>query len=158
VIRLSYSAISEYQFGDDRLPVRFWAKAVVDEATGCWLWTAQIAVDGYARFKHRFRTNLAYRLAYEVLAGPVPDEQQLDHLCRVRRCVNPAHLEVVSQQENILRGEGLAAQNARKTECLRGHPLHGENLNLYSFIRPNGRPSTQRRCRACQRERCRRSG
>ena len=76
------------------------------------------------------------------LAGlRIPDGKELDHLCRNRKCVNPKHLESVTHRENILRGETIMAENARKTHCWRGHPLSGKNLKL----KPNG----HRQCRAC---------
>lgn len=74
-------------------------------------------------FRFNGEKQLAHRLAYEFIRGPIPDGLQLDHLCRVRRCVNPAHLEPVSQRENLIRGEGWAGKNARKTTCNKGHAL-----------------------------------
>lgn len=126
------------QVGDPRLPARFWTKVAPAE-TGCWLWLAGL-VEGYGRFRTSTpRANRpAHRLAYEALVGPVPDDLVIDHLCRVRRCVNPAHLEPVTQRENVLRGE---AAFARATHCPKGHPYAGPNL----YISPNG----SRRCRAC---------
>jgi hypothetical protein len=68
----------------------------------------------------------------------------LDHLCRNKACVNPAHLEPVTNRENVLRGVGLSAENARKTHCKRGHPLSGDNV----VVSKGGR---KRRCVACER-------
>lgn len=89
---------------------------------GCWLWTGAVR-EGYGAFKDPVtkRTKVAHRGVYELLVGPIT-EKTLDHLCRVRSCVNPDHLEPVSYQENILRGEGASAVNARKTHCVQGHP------------------------------------
>lgn len=108
------------------LPVadRFWSK--VHKTDTCWLWTGyQSAGTGYGRIQaHRIRTSLpAHRVAYELMVGPVPAGAELDHLCGVRHCVNPHHLEAVSHHENVLRGNGIAARNARKTHCPQGHPL-----------------------------------
>ena len=89
---------------------------------------------------------MAHRVSYEALVGPIPKDLCIDHLCRVRNCVNPAHLEPVTVRENILRGNGPTAVNARKAFCKRGHPLFGENL--YRKVR-NGWPA--RECRACKR-------
>src|SRR6266496_2265386 len=93
----------------DGLVTRFWAK--VDRSGGsraCWLWTGKTGRDGYGRIGLGGRGALvrvrAHRFAYELLIGPIPDGLQIDHLCRVRHCVNPAHLEPVTQRENILRG------------------------------------------------------
>lgn len=70
----------------------------------------------------------AHRFAYERLVGLIPEGLQLDHLCRVPYCVNPAHLEPVTSRENTMRGLNFAAVNAKKTHCLRGHLLSGDNL------------------------------
>ena len=82
-------------------------------------------------------------MAYELLVGPIPEYLTLDHLCRVRNCVNPAHLEPVTSAENILRGMSSPAQNARKTECLNGHAFTVENT-LINVI-------GARVCRTCTR-------
>ena len=121
----------------------FWAKVDKSDPEGCWLWTGALS-DGYGSFGiEGHRTKGAHRYAYETLVGPVPSGLQLDHLCRVRNCVNPDHLEPVTQRENLLRSEGAAARNARKTHCENGHPFDDENTSS-----TNGK----RRCRACGRE------
>lgn len=85
------------------IEARFWAK--VDKTETCWLWTAAIRRrSGYGVFSHQARTMLAHRFAYELLVGPIPDGLVIDHLCRVRHCVNPDHLEPVTQRENLRRG------------------------------------------------------
>lgn len=119
---------------------RFWAK--VDKGSGCWMWRPEKNPDRYGYLYVDGRLVKAARFSYEMVAGPIPPGLQLDHLCRNRRCVNPAHLEPVTQRENILRGECMTAVNARKTHCLRGHPLSGENLSSYS---------RGRTCKACAR-------
>jgi hypothetical protein len=89
-------------FGDQRLPERFWTKVQVGPG-GCWLWTARLTEKGYGDFYlGPGHTRRAHRVAYLTLVGPV--EGPLDHLCRVRRCVNPAHVEPVSSPENTRRG------------------------------------------------------
>ena len=110
----------------------------------CWLWRGSILADGYGQVKRAHKTLKAHRVAWELLSGPVPDELELDHLCRVRLCVNTAHLEPVPGAENNRRSESPSAQNARKTHCAYGHPLSGDNL-FYS----DGR----RQCRICHRRR-----
>lgn len=84
--------------------------------SGCWLWKGATAC-GYGYFRHR----PAHRFAYELYRGPIPEGLQLDHLCRVRSCVNPSHLEAVTQGVNLHRGETIAARNAAKTHCPKGH-------------------------------------
>lgn len=106
-----------------------------DPNSGCWLWSGRIAWTGYGMAKHRDvgqskTARVAHRVAYETLVGPVPDGLVLDHLCRTRSCVNPAHLEPVTHAENVYRGEGIAAINRKKTKCHRGHLLAGSNLSI----------------------------
>lgn len=86
---------------------------------------------------------IAHRVAYETFVGPIPTDLELDHLCRVRRCVNPEHLEPVTHQENIRRATGPIAANAAKTHCDHGHPFSTENTR----IRPDG----ARVCLSCAR-------
>lgn len=120
---------------------RFWSKVEVTD--GCWLWTGCQVQNGYGQFRFDGRTGLAHRWAYEHFVGPIPDGLDLDHLCRVRHCVNPAHLEPVTRAENLHRGKGNGFQlNAAKTHCAQGHPFSGHNL----IIGKNG----QRLCRACK--------
>ena len=121
---------------------RFWAK--VDVTDGCWFWQAATSL-GYGLFfpEHSIRV-LAHRFAYETLIGPIPPTLQLDHLCRNRRCVNPDHLEPVTIQVNILRGEGHAAKNAAKTHCPQGHAY--DLFNTHHF-------DGERHCRLCGKER-----
>jgi hypothetical protein len=123
---------------------RFATKTRKDPATGCWNYTG--AIDrGYGRFWVDGRTVMAHRFAWEQANGPVPDGKQLDHLCRNRSCVNPGHLEPVTIGENVLRGIGLTAENARKTSCRAGHPFTQAN----TYVNPRG----ERQCRTCQRQR-----
>lgn len=128
------------QWADARLPERFWSKATPGE--DCWLWTGCLGGHGYGTLWMNGATRYAHRLIYEALVGPIPEGLELDHLCRVRHCVNPAHLEPVTHKVNQLRGTSPMADSARKTHCLRGHPLSGPNL----YLRPDGKG---RQCRAC---------
>jgi hypothetical protein len=81
--------------------------------TGCWLWTGTVMPAGYGTMKVGGQQRLAHRVAYEAFIGPVPDGLVLDHLCRVRSCVNPWHLQPVTNRENILRGVGVTSRWAR---------------------------------------------
>lgn len=115
----------------------------VTKTDTCWVWTGHLRGNGYGGFRVDGRDEYVHRYAYRQMVGPIPLGFQIDHLCRNRLCVNPAHLEAVTQRENLLRGEGWSGRNAKKTHCKRGHALSGENL----YFSPN-RP-TQRQCRLC---------
>lgn len=88
---------------------------------GCWLWTGDANNVGYGKVRRNGKAHRAHRYAYEQLVGPIPEGLTLDHLCRVRLCVNPAHLEPVTLRENVMRGTSVTAINAKKTHCPRGH-------------------------------------
>ena len=124
------------------LPEHFWSK-VDRDVTGCWLWTGAKNSRGYGCWGVRGRSHLTHRLAYEALVGPIPTGLTIDHLCRVRACCNPAHLEPVDARENLVRGDTLTAHQVQQTHCLRGHPLSGENL----YLRPD---RFGRMCRECR--------
>lgn len=105
----------------------------VIQENGCWEWVGALDRGGYGRMNVGGAAHLAHRFLYEQANGPIPTDAQCDHLCRQRSCVNPDHIEVVSQRENLLRGEGWAGLNAAKTTCPRGHPLVGENLKAWEL-------------------------
>jgi hypothetical protein len=120
----------------------------VDKASdGCWNWTGSRTSDRvYPRFcVAKTSYVLAHRWAYEQYVGPIPAGLTIDHLCRNTLCVNPDHLEPVSNVENIMRGDGPCAQNARKTHCKRGHRLTRDNV--YRRTSPNGKAARQ--CKTC---------
>lgn len=126
----------------ETLPARIRSKFVVSDS-GCWEWTASRNIGGYGMIWFEGRPRVAHRVAYGLLVGAIPDGLTLDHLCRVRHCVNPAHLEPVTMYENMLRGESFSARQARQTHCKNGHPLSGDNL----YSNPNRK---QRVCRTCR--------
>lgn len=126
----------------ERTLARFWAK--VNKTETCWLWTASKKPKGYGEFSVDGSLVYAHRFAYEAVVGPIPAGLTLDHLCRVRHCVNPTHLEAVTNRENNLRGESQSAAHARKTRCPQGHEYAGENLIVYRGAR---------QCRECRNRR-----
>jgi len=119
---------------------RFMVK--VQKGKQCWEWTSHINIGGYATFWIDGRSWVAHRYIYEAAVGEIPDGLQLDHLCRNRGCVNPDHLEPVTGRENLLRGTGFAAINARKTHCIHGHEYTPEN----TYIAPG---ANRRKCLTC---------
>ena len=131
----------------DRELARFIPKFIINETTGCWEWQASMN-KGYGQFyrggsRQDAILRGAHRVSYEHWIGPVPDGLDLDHLCRVRRCVNPDHLEPVTRRENLLRGPTIPAGNLSKLECAQGHAFDADN----TYISPDG----ARVCRACHR-------
>ena len=115
-------------------------RVAFEPTTGCWLWLGKLHPAGYGKYRGKF----AHRVSWEQSNGPIPEGLQIDHLCRTRCCVNPDHLEPVTQRENVLRGVGYAAQRAKATHCVNGHEFSPENT---------GRFRGGRVCRACKRER-----
>lgn len=100
---------------------RFWSH--VDKTSECWNWTSSKR-KGYGAFGLRNRKTIrAHRWAYENQVKKIPAGLTVDHLCRNRSCVNPAHMELVTNKENILRGIGPTARNKLKTHCINGHSL-----------------------------------
>jgi hypothetical protein len=117
----------------------------------CWTWAASLISAGYGHIWIEGAMHYAHRVAYELFNRPIPDGLVIDHLCRNRRCVNPAHLEPVTVRENTLRGLvplTSGASNRAKTHCPHGHPYSGDNL----YIKPS---NGARVCRRCKKEQSR---
>lgn len=119
--------------------VRLLDKTAFNTKTGCWEWTAAQTPGGYASFHVKGLAHAAHRVAYLLMTGPIPDGLHLDHLCRNKLCVNPDHLEPVTQAENNRRA------GAARTHCAQGHEYTAAN----TYRRRNG----SRDCRACNRDR-----
>lgn len=113
------------------------------ETDGCWLWQGGKTTAGYGTVYVDGKTVYVHRVSHEAYIGPIPDGYQIDHLCRVRNCYNPAHLEAVTPGENVRRTPANIEQRSR-THCHKGHPYDGVNR------RPG---KTVRRCLTCHRER-----
>lgn len=132
-------------FGDSRLPDRFWDKVRPCPMSGCWLWTGAHVWNEYGVVTVGGRQRYVHRVSYQALVGEVPAGLQLDHLCRQRCCVNPMHLEPVTQRENMRRGKQGEIWGT-ETHCRNGHEYTDENTAPRSGRR-NGRM-----CRACNRD------
>lgn len=117
---------------------RFWARVNRDLDTGCWLWTGPLNHAGYAAFRVPGKTTTTgHRHAYEVMVEPIPAGLELDHLCRVRACVNPAHLEPVTHAENMRRAAAV------RTSCTNGHAYSDRDVT----------PEGARQCQTCRADR-----
>src|SRR4051812_32733455 len=101
---------------------------LLNEETGCWEWQMSKTPGAYGQVWHEGRMQVAHRVYYKVCVGPIPEGLVLDHLCRNPGCVNPDHLEPVTQRVNVMRGDAVTRINATKTHCVHGHELSGDNL------------------------------
>lgn len=110
--------------------VRFWSKVEFTET--CWLWTGGQQGGGYGHFMaHRESQYLAHRYAYAFCVGEIPHGLTIDHLCRIRNCVNPDHLEAVTQKENAARGMAPSMIVSRSGVCKKGHAIAGRNAKAH---------------------------
>lgn len=106
------------------------------DANGCWLWEGSTCKHGYGRVQIDGKSLQAHRVMYEYRVGPIPAGFELDHGCRVHRCINPAHMEPVTHMVNVLRGVSLMAMNAAKVVCLNGHALEGGKFVRHGCWQP----------------------
>jgi hypothetical protein len=140
---LSMSLVEAQQVHDvasagPRAPIAVRVLRRLAEQGDCWIWTGSLNHKGYGQID----SGLVHRSAYGLWVGEIDPGLQVDHLCRVRACARPTHLEAVTPRVNTLRGEGRAAQQARQSHCLRGHEFTDENTRW---------EGTRRHCRACKR-------
>lgn len=149
---LSNQSVKEIEMTAARLPrltteARFLAK--IRKTPTCWEWTGTRNWKGYGLVSLNGRSVQAHRAVYELFVGPIPDGLQLDHLCYVKHCVNPAHLEPVTNLENNRRSwaVGGRAERQMKTHCPYGHAYEGDNIVPK---KPRGRD-----CRECIKRRSR---
>ena len=127
---------------------RFWGKVLMEgDGSGCWLWTGSLSSNGYGLIWHNGHNVRAHRFAYEYITHAIiPDDKELDHLCRNHQCVNPHHLEVVSRRENVMRGINPTLLGERRSAiiyCTNGHLYDAET----TYIDSHG----YRACKICKR-------
>ena len=122
--------------------VRFWSRvdkhvlSRVAHLGPCWLWLGPLTRNGYAPVRVAWSIRRkGHALVFEAMKGPLPSGLELDHLCRRTNCVNPDHLEPVTHEENVRRGESICAKQSRQTHCVRGHALTEDNLVLAKLRR-----------------------
>ena len=128
--------------GDIEKTRRRFMSHAMPETNGCWRWTACADQKGYGAIRLNGCSLGAHRVAWVLFRGQIPDGLTIDHLCRNHWCLNPEHLEPVTNRVNILRGNGMGAQYARATCCKRGHKKTPEN----TYTAPRG----TRECRVCK--------
>jgi hypothetical protein len=132
---------------DSPSAIELFRSFLVEDPSGCWNWTGTMTPQGYGRFNYGGKAHFTHRWAYETLVRPIPEGLVLDHLCRNRRCCNPAHLDVVTHQTNLWRGMAPSFITARTNVCKRGHELSEDNVYR------QGPDRTGRVCRTCVRDR-----
>lgn len=119
---------------NDATARRLWSRVDKSAPGGCWLWTGGLSAAGYGRIRVDGTLHYTHRFVYEHEVGPIPAGLEIDHLCRVRSCCNPEHLEAVTHGENVRRGDAVI------THCPAGHPYEGRNLIM---------DGNSRKCRQC---------
>lgn len=134
----------------NRVQDRFWAK--VTKSDTCWLWTAAVDKSGYGRMHYLTGSEYAHRISYLLHKGAIPPKKVIDHKCRVRSCVNPEHLQILTRAENSSQGN----KGKGKDICKRGHDLTNPDNVSFSTRRSGPRAGeVWRVCAECNRENAR---
>lgn len=142
---MKLGAMGRNQFCGMTVAERFDSLTMPLSDCGCVIWVGAslpVSRGQYGSFWNGSKVVRAHRWNYERYNGPIPDGLVIDHKCRNTCCVNPHHLEAVTQQENTLRGNGHAAKQAKHTHCIRGHPLTPDNCY-------KSKTSRARKCKQC---------
>ena len=142
----------EVAFGDKRLPERFWNKIAIMDVGACWLWTSCRLPGSYGQFRWQGKAQLAHRVAYSELVGPIPEGLDLDHVvargCIARHCVNPAHLEPVTRAVNLSRERMTPAGLAVKIEVARATGLvTGKLTGPTNLLKATAKRKAQTHCK-----------
>lgn len=126
--------------------IDWWAKVNrTGDELECWPWSRSVGSHGYGQTWDGITVRLAHRVAWSLTHGPIPEGMTVDHICRNRRCCNPAHLRILTNLDNATdNGQG------RKTHCPKGHPYSGDNL----YVQPS---NGSRHCRTCAGDRRRKA-
>jgi hypothetical protein len=132
-------------FGEGILK-KFESKYVIT-AAGCWEWQGKLSKFGYGNFYIRGKTFRAHRYSYSAFVEPVPSDLVVDHLCKNKCCVNPSHLESVTQYENIIRGNSVVVQYIGTDKCINGHVYTPDNTAMRKDTKFN-----VRKCLTCRRD------
>lgn len=130
-----------------------WMRRILDQLVSegdCLVFKGTTLPNGYTQIYGPDKYYRTHRLVYQECVGPLHDDLVIDHICRNRACVKPSHLRQITNEENVMIGEGPAAKNARKTHCDSGHEFTNQNTYFYTDA---GRPGkTFRGCKACRRK------
>jgi len=104
-----------------------WSNRIVEGEYGCWIWTGTDNGNDYPTSNVGSKQVYVYKEMYEYLKGPIPYGKEPDHICRIRKCINPAHIEPVTHRENMKRGKTIIARQIQSKTCPNGHPYSGVN-------------------------------
>jgi hypothetical protein len=139
---------SQEELHSSTVAERLWPRFELKPDTGCWMWQGADNGKGYGQIWMNGRMRRVHRIAYLLTFGPLPADKQIDHLCRERACLNPEHMQVVSNRENVARGNGPGALAARTNRCKNGHEFTPENTYHYTHSQSKG-GGPGRRCNTC---------